>query len=377
MSSQAANGFGFNPLIGANTVDNGYMQLLQKAAAAFSKTRAGISNTKVAMFGDSTFLGSGSSGVALYPAGAREYGPCVKLASRLNQYSIPAVSHASFGDGASGASFFAWDPRFSAGAGWTIASLNNLWSVGSYLNSSTTNPLNFTPIGSVDTFVLYYAITSGGARSFTYAVDGGATTPVDCNAAQAIGVLTIPAGAAGTHTLNIARVTGGIYILGVRAYNSSIKCVEIMNMGRSGGRASNATSSNAAAWDALAAFPTWAPDLTIINLTINEWLNNGNLTTYKADMQTIINTAKATGDVILCTGVPSAIGSATTVTQNGVAEVVRTLARENNLLLVDNLSRFGTYEIRNPQGLYTDTAHPNGPGYANAIGPIYEILSGL
>jgi hypothetical protein len=166
-----------------------------------------------------------------------------------------------------GATFFSVDTRFSAGAGWQIAQIDNPWSRGIFGNSTTTNNLSFTPVGAVDTFRIWY-ITNAGARSFNWSVDAGGTTNIDCNSANSLAYVDCAAGAAGTHTLNIARVTGAIYICAIQAWNSGTKCIEILNMGRSGGRASNATSSNAKPEDALNALPLFAPDLTVINLTI-------------------------------------------------------------------------------------------------------------
>ena len=111
---------------------SGVMPIPQAAAAslkkwrtALAKVRDGQSNAKLAMFGDSTFLGSGSTGVTGYPAGGRSKGPCVKLADMLNSYFCPAVSHAVIGTG-NNASMFTWDSRFVQGAGWNFTSLNNV-----------------------------------------------------------------------------------------------------------------------------------------------------------------------------------------------------------------------------------------------------------
>ena len=204
---------------------NGVMPIPQAAAAtlkkwrtALGKVRDGQSNAKLAMFGDSTFAGSGSTGVAGYPAGGRSKGPCVKLADMLNSYFCPAVSHAVIGTG-NNSSLYTWDSRFVQGAGWNLVTLNNVWGVSAISNGTTTNNLTFTPSGSVDTFVVWYTTTSGSARSFNWSIDAGATTNVDCNVAKSMASVVIPAGAAGTQRLNLGRVAGNVYILGIQAYN--------------------------------------------------------------------------------------------------------------------------------------------------------------
>ena len=346
--------------------------VLKKWRAAIAKVRDGQSNAKLAMFGDSTSLGSGATGVAGYPAGGRAKGPVVKLAAQLNTYFCPAVSHAVIGTG-NNPSLYTWDSRFSAGAGWTMVTLNNVWGISAINNSTTTNALNFTPEGSVDTFVVWHTTTTGGARSFTWAIDGGATTNIDCNVAKSMASVTIPAGAAGTHTLNLSRVAGSVYILGIQAYNSTTKCVEVLNMGRSGGRASHATSSLTEPWDALNALPLFAPDLTVINLTINEWINAGTVDAWKIHMQQIIDVAKTTGDVILMAGVPSKINQSALAYQSSFAAAAGELAAANGLPFLDVFGRFGSQE--SISSLYTDDIHPNGAGYADMISPLYNLIT--
>jgi lysophospholipase L1-like esterase len=293
----------------------------------------------------------------------------------LNSYFCPSVAHAVFGDSSIGASFFSVDTRFSAGAGWVVAQIDNPWSRGIFGNSTTTNNLSFTPVGSVDTFRIWYITNSGSARSFNWSIDAGATTNVDCNVASSLVYVDVPAGSAGTHTLNIARVAGPIYICAIQAYNSLIKCVEVLNMGRSGGRASNATSSNAKPEDALNALPLFAPDLTVINLTINEWLNAGTVDAWKIHMQQIIDVAKTTGDVILMAGVPSKINQAALAYQSSFAAAAGELAAANGLPFLDVFGRFGSQE--SISSLYTDNIHPNGAGYADMISPLYNLITQL
>ena len=144
-------------------------------------------------------------------------------------------------------------------------------------------------------------------------------------------------------------------------------------MGRSGGRASQATSSNTEPWDALNALPLFAPDLTVINLTINEWLNAGTVDAWKIHMQQIIDVAKTTGDVILMAGVPSKINQAALAYQSSFAAAAGELAAANGLPFLDVFGRFGSQE--SIPSLYTDDIHPNGAGYADMISPLYSLMT--
>jgi hypothetical protein len=359
---------------------NGVMPIPQAAAAslkkwrtALGKVRNGTANAKLALMGDSTFAGSGSTGVAGFNSGFLTKSPGVQLASLMNSYFCPSVAHSVFGDSNIGAAFFSVDTRFTAGSGWVVAQIDNPWSRGIFGNSTTTNNLSFTPVGSVDTFRIWYITNSGSARSFNWSIDAGGTTNVDCNVASSLAYVDVPAGAAGTHTLNIARVAGPLYICAIQAWNSATKCVEVLSMGRSGGRALNATSSNAKPEDALNALPLYAPDLTVINLTINEWLNSGTTDAWKINMQQIIDVAKTTGDVVLMAGVPSKVNQAALAYQASFAVAAGELAAANGIPFLDVFGRFGSQESL--AALYADDIHPNGSGYADMISPLYNLIT--
>ncbi len=370
----AGNTLGFAQKNGALPIPQATAYAMKKWRTAIAKVRSGTGNAKLALLGDSTFAGLGSTGYSGFQAGFIAKSPGAQLATLLNSYFCPAVSHSVFGDSNVGATFFSVDTRFSAGSGWQIAQIDNPWSRGIFGNATTTNNLSFTPSGAVDTFRIWY-ITNTGTRSFNWSVDAGGTTNVNCNSANSLAYVDCSAGAAGTHTLNIARVTGAIYICAIQAWNSATKCIEILNMGRSGGRASNATSSNAKPEDALNALPLYAPDLTIINLTINEWLNSGSVSAWKSDMQQLINTVKSTGDVVIVAGIPSKINQAAWDIQNSFSVAAGELAATNGIPFLDVFSRFGSQESMS--ALYTDDIHPNGDGYADMISPIFNLITQL
>jgi hypothetical protein len=70
------------------------------------------------------------------------------------------------------------------------------------------------------------------------------------------------------------------------------------------------------------------------------------------------------GDVVLETWIPSAITATTTATQQAYLAAIYALAVTNGLDVIDHFAAWGSYEISNPYGYYSD----NTPGHPTKIG---------
>jgi lysophospholipase L1-like esterase len=98
-------------------------------------------------------------------------------------------------------------------------------------------------------------------------------------------------------------------------------------------------------------------------------------------MQSIINTAKLSGGVSLCSGFP--VNSANrTNWANGVSTAyiaaLKQLAITNNCGWIDLYQRFGSWATANANGFITDDIHPNANGYAEiANAYVSHIMSAL
>lgn len=334
--------------------------LLPKFKAALAKTRNGASITKLLMLGHSHIVGSGANGVG-YVAGGRAKNSTVRLTSLLNTYFAPANSHSGIGWGnIFGSTLPQYDPRFTL-TNWNTGSLNN--AIGGVYNSNTSGAvMSFTPIGDVDTFIVYYA-RNPGQGTFNLDIDGGSATSVNANASSAIGVQSISAGSAGSHTLNITKTNStNNYILGIIAYNSTLKEICVIQAGQSGAKAADiAVSTNA--WDGINEILAVAPDLTYIQISINDWVAGTNINAFKASVQLLINAALISGDVVLSTDVPSNISNATQSVQKNFVTAINELADANGLLVVDLYGRAVDFVTANSLGLMADNLHRNGAGY--------------
>jgi len=383
--SQAASK-AINALIDATLEDPLVPDLFKKWRLATSACKNNVRNANLLLLGDSTFAGSGADGSAGYPVGSnsRTLGPQHQLAGmfRGNGYSVYTDSCVG---GQNAQAYYLWDTRFVAGAGWasgatSSATLANTFSRPHH-NNTTTNPLTFTPELGVDTFVVHYAVRTL-AGSFTWSLDGGATNNVSVQGAvNAVGTVTVSAGSVGAHNLAIARVTGSIYILAIQAYDSTKKGIDVIQMGGSGTSMSN-VQALANPWDALPFIKHLQPDLTIVNLAINNWILNVNLTTFGSQLQAAISYFKTNGiDCIFVTGLPTQVdwvgpnGVIPLSMQLGYVDAIKDVCKTNSVVCLDSFNRFGSQEKAFTDGFYTDYTHPNFYGYHDFMKMVFNYIS--
>jgi lysophospholipase L1-like esterase len=202
---------------------------------------------------------------------------------------------------------------------------------------------------------------------------------VDCSGATSI-QKTTRTFTARTGAVSIDKTTTPqIYIAAVVCYLSTAKSVSVFNWGL-GGSAAATWAANTNPWDA--SYPGGimskvAPDLTIINLNINDWVAGTVAATYKASLRTVILAAQATGDVVLRTGFPSAVGSASLANQLAITQALRQVAQDDGLPLIDMARFWGDYTAAAAAGYFApanDTVHPGAAGYANAAQCIFESI---
>ena len=355
-------------------LQNGYALKLPKWRAALAKVRNGQANAKLLCLGDSTTLGSGSTGVAGYQASGYLKNIPSKLSAALNAVGIPANANGVFGSGNIGtlAQYAVFDPRWSGPSSWAGFDLADGLGRYAWRNVSSNTTLSFTPTVQVDTFDVYYS-KSPTAAGFDLDINGGTATNYDMYSATFVTAVATITAALGANTLNITRTTSGTnasgstWILGVRAYNSAAKQVEVIQSGCSGLKVGD-NASKANPWNARVMLETYLqPDLTIICLGINDWVAQTNLATWKTNLNNLIASAKVTGDVIIATPVPSDDSVRLASIQQQYVDAIIDLAASNNIQCVDLWRRFGSYSAAYTLGFFTDTAHPTGAGYQDCV----------
>ena len=354
---------------------------LPKFANAISLAKAGTRNAKVLFLGDSTTAGGFASGSGY--AGNRVLNTPTKFAKTLA--SLTGYYGNTFGDSwSSFANFQAYDPRWSFGASWTTNAVNVMGG-GSINCTGAATAASFTPEQAFDTIDLYY-IQNTTYGAFTLNVDGGATLGASVNSAGTLSVQKVTRTCTlGNHTLNIAKSdTNNVILIGVSTYNSAVKGVEVISAG-TGGYTAGQLAVNTNVWDqcyttATGTLGLLLPDLTIINVGINDWIASTLPATFATNLQTIIDAARLYGDVVLVAPVPESSGSISIANQRLIVSQIRQLATQNGCPLLDIHAAWGNYAYaQGTLGYYAptnDLIHPGATGYA-AIAQSVKLLLGL
>lgn len=332
---------------------------------AMSQVRNGGGYAKLFIAGDSTSWGKGGGGsnppyVNAWPK---------RLQELLNSYMVPA----SVGLNAYGNADPA-DSRWTLGTGWSISTSGGFATKCLLGNGGTAT--TFAPGYACDTADIYSIQYTTGMGSCGVSVDGGGTTTIAGTGTSSVKKTTITFPAGSAHTISFGAPSGGnFFIIGVDCYDSTTKSVRVSLTGVS---TSTTTDwiNNSNAFQSLSAITTYAPDLTIIQLGINDaQFNSWSAATWSTNTQTLITAAKASGDVILATVVPTnPTGHAWASLEADYAAAAQTLAATNGCGLVDIYNRFGSYTAANAAGYMADDFHTTGFGDCDMAQAIFNGL---
>jgi lysophospholipase L1-like esterase len=334
---------------------------------------AGTRNAKLVCVGDSTTMGIGADG-SNHANGANLGWP-----AQLAQM----VSNSGYG------SWFG-DHNVELGGTLTLAQFDTRVSIGSWVStgngtqtmggpmmratSASGGPLAFTPRNYVDTFDVY-TFTNNVAASLSIQIDAGSATTLSQNSANSL-VKTTLTTTLGSHALNVNWISGTPFLVGVYGYNSAAKEISIINAGISGGVVGTTTgtgwtSQSGNPWAPLAVLEAVAPDLTIINLNINDCNAGTAQSTYVAALQSIITAAKVSGDVIITSANPTTT-SASLGTQATYVGYVSALATTNAIPFIDIFNLWGG--VNQSQWMFNGL-HPNFSGYTQIAGYILKAIT--
>ncbi len=375
-----------------NGLFNATAQNLAFTRAGVARVLAGSGKMKVAVIGDSTTMGAFSNGV-IY-AGNKPLAFPQQLAKQLTLKGTPATNCSWFGSGnvnpATAAGYNAYNPAVTFPvAGFAPGAITVL---GGFAMASTTSgaTLTYTPEGSFafDTIDIYYLGGTGGA--FTVNVDGGATlATVTPSGVHSVFVTSVSCALA-SHAINIVTSsTTGVFIMGMAVRASTTPRVEVYNMGWSAVVVENTLApANSYAnptnvtyqYNYFIALPVVAPDLTIINLTIND-INNQTATVaqYQAALQTMVTQALVSGDCVLMIGNPCNTAAWTGgVIAPQYQAAVYAVAAASNIAVVDLTARWTSYAVTNPIMAYGDAGvgalHPSTVGNADIARALIGLL---
>ena len=329
---------------------------IHRALANVSNNTTG--DRSVLLIGDSTTYGfNGVNGI----------GAAQGLAKLMTQAGVP--SQLGLAIPKSPLVVTAADTRWSVGTGWSQVVGQFVWAALSptYVCAAgaAANTLTFTPSGgfAYDTFTIWYLRVPGGGI-FHAGIDSGSQTAQSTSGAIGVASVTITGSVATNHVLNLGNNTGAgtATIIGVEPSLSTQPTMRIANVGVSGATTINWTNQLHAGAGPLDCIEAYAPDVTIINLGINDADTGVTPAGYIANLTTLVAACQGSGDVIVASPIPSEIGAGNPAIQAQYALELPQFCYQNNCKFLDLFNQWGGvagYAKLNPLSYYWDGFHPS------------------
>lgn len=334
--------------------------LLPIWSAAKTAVASGSRNAKLMFIGDSMTMGAFGNGPANTFLGCRPFSYPMQL--------IPSVANTldqSWGGSCSVTTntYQQYDSRITSSTNWSNIGGSPTLGAHLYNNTTTADPLIFSPPIAFDTIDVWTPQLAG-IGTLLVNVDGGATLATIVEAGSNLYKKTTISCPLGIHTLQFVRSSGNCYISAFSCYNSTQKVINVFNSGWSGSKVSDWIDSTLV-YSPLNALIAHAADCYIYADGANEWANAINTTTFQTNLQTLITTITSTvgADMILMSDPPSDISIASVAVQKQYRDIMQALALSNNIPYIDYTAIFGSYATGNANGYYANTVHLNGTGY--------------
>lgn len=343
---------------------------LQHFQAKLAQVKKGtLSKVRIFCLGDSTTGGKGAGGGDPW---GNSWPAVLTQLFQKNGFNATTGAFYASGDGTNASSTYN-SKRLTLSGAWATQATPTLGG-NLYVTTTTAGSLSFTPTDYWDTAIITY-LTNSTQGTFTTDIDGGSPTTTNGNGSTSQLRFTQTTATPGIHTLNWKYVSGTkVFASGVECYNSTLSQVMIVNCGW-GGVTTGGMAAGTQAFDPIQSLQFQAPDLTIFGTIINDWLQLTNMTNLATAAQSLITTARLSGDCIWMLSVPSGISNTPLATQQAYVAVIRGVCATNNVPVVDIFDRFQSYEITNPFGLYSDTIHENGPGYDVVAEAVFKAIN--
>jgi lysophospholipase L1-like esterase len=334
--------------------------------AALEGARAGWGSARLLMLGDSTTFGYGARGGKGY---LRNLGVPAHLAALLTASSGVGAQ----ANGWMGLSLPEGDPRVVLGEGWTAG--RTPASLGGCCIRATLEGgvLSFAPGVPVDTFSVYY-IANPANGTILLDIDGEGGQREATSDGYVVSVATVRA-PVGLHTLNVTAsvLASGIFIVGCDAHDSGVDRISVIGAGWHGAVAAQVADAREY-FSSANALRGVKPDLTTVNVGINDWHNAVPLEEFAASLQACVDAARWCGDVAMFTPTPTRSTEVPESRQRDYVERIARVCESNDIPLIDLFSRFGSWEAADARGLMNDPVHPNAAGYAEAAAAAVEVI---
>lgn len=364
---------------------------LQKFRKAIANIQSGTANAKALFIGTSVTQGGGVAGFIQSKSVPGYFASLInaRLCAAQHTFAIPQP-YSNTVEATSGNKY---DPRFVLGTGWTLPATNgsgaglgigdNGYIIGA---SASTGILAFTPgNGQTDTAdIWWYGANNTGV--FQVNANGGTDTPTtttQSGGTQVIQKTTITFTRGTGNVINIHGITGGFpcYILGIDAYDSTVKQLHVGNAGIDG----QGTAAFYGAAPSVSAIEAYAPDITFIELAADDAIATSPPTTatFMTGLTATIAAAQASGDAVLWSAPsPNPSGPATgtqIANMQAYTAALDSYAAKNGIPYLDLVSRFGPYsQWGTALGfVFSDGVHANAVGNADIANALYRALASV
>ncbi|MFB2553330.1 SGNH/GDSL hydrolase family protein [Ensifer soli] len=293
--------------------------------------------------------------------------------ARMLDRTMPTTAASFFGQqitSSSVSAYEAFNASIDLGAGWSIGADMSIGG-GMFEVSSGTDPLVFTPGEVWDRARV--TVSLGAAASLSLDIGGTATTLTP--ATGSIQTISYSAPSRGANPLNIRRVSGTVRINGVSVYDSVSPPMRMLNVARSGWRASD--------WISQAAF--YSPgngvlhlaataSTFVIQLGLNEFNQDIAPSVFQANLATLVGLCRTNGaDVVLVVSVQP--GGTSAYAWELYRAAIYAVARLHGLPVVDLTLRMGSRAAAEGGGFTTDALHPNQYGYADTASAFHRFFT--
>lgn len=347
--------------------------------AGVSAVLAGERDAKLLVVGDSTAGGVGGGSASSFIQANSWPSKMVPLLDRL---IAPTAHGLAAPPSNSGAVTSPYDSRWTLGEGWTWRRTDDTDKAIGFGGKGTSvrggaggGLLVFgDPRIMADAFDVWIVVNNGGTgATYSMQATGGAvvTGQTFSQPAAKLVKVTLEAGsAATTNTVTIERTggSGAIYVVGIEPYLSTSRKIRVANAGISGSNTAGwlTRPPQDTPWHGLGLIEEYAPDLTIIDLGIND-ADPANVTspaTFAANLAQIIAAAQVSGDVILKSMIPS------DATRHAHEALLVAELAKFGLPMVDTFGYYGTWD----SALMTDGVHGNASMYTDEADYLTGVL---
>lgn len=264
---------------------------LRRWRQALARVRNQQGDAKLLCIGDSTVAGLGAA-VAPIAYGSFPFRLAQLVNSRIpaaRGLAIPPTNLSSVAD-----------TRWTTGAGWAQADAGFGNHAAFEASGTATEALTFTDNTNANRYDIY-AVKQYGGGTLSAVATGGSPVTVDTSTAAGNegDVVKITVAAAATATSNVVTLTrsagGAVRVIAIDPFISNVQRVRVGNAGVPTTRAVDHWNTSGSR-NALKAY---APDLTIVDLGLNDMENNQSPTQFATAIGNLILDAKASGDVIV------------------------------------------------------------------------------